>query len=112
MRTAIFVYKPVSINISTCEPGLELCGMTASTVALAEGHSAQTVAPGVYKIESSHEVVVTGDEIALDVVVTTQTKTNDPTIPPLRATTNLAPLDPVALSAFLVASDAKSLANL
>jgi hypothetical protein len=110
MRTAIFVYKPVSINISTCETGLELCGLNAVAAPLAVGDNTQTVAPGIYKIVSSHDVVVTGDGAALDVVVTIQNKDNDPT-PPSRAITQLAPLDLAALHAFFAVPAAKQLAN-
>lgn len=111
MRTAIFVYKPTSINISTCEGDLQLCGMDASTVSLSEGANTQTLDPGIYKIVSSEEVQVTGDTSAFDVVITANDKDNDPTLTPLRATENFAPLDTSALQAFLIVPDAKVIAN-
>jgi len=109
MRTAIFVYQPTLIKISSNETDLQLCGMTAATVPLAAGDNASTLAPGAYKIVSSYEVLVTGDTAVFDVVIST-TKDNDPT-PPLRATEDLASLDASALQAFLSEPDAKTVVN-
>jgi hypothetical protein len=111
MRTAIFVYKPTPINISTYESGLQLCGMDAGMVPLLEGENARTINPGIYKIVSSAEVQVTGDTSTFDVVITANDKDNDPTLTPLRATESFAPLDTSALQAFLVVPDAKVIAN-
>jgi hypothetical protein len=110
MRTAIFVYKPTSINISTCEGNLELCAMGADTVLLSEGENARTIAPGIYKVVSSQDVQITGDTSAFDIVVKTN-KENDPTLPPLRATESFAFLDMAALQAFLAIPEAKVVAN-
>jgi hypothetical protein len=109
MRTAIFVYEPALINISTSESNLQLLGMDVDTMALCEGDNSQTIGPGIYKIDSSHEVVITGDTSAFDVVASSG-KDNDPT-PPLRATSSFASLDGAALHAFLTAPNAKALAN-
>jgi hypothetical protein len=109
MRTAIFVYQPTLINISTSESGLQLCSMNADTVPLSEGDNAQTIAPGIYKIVSSQDIVITGDTSAFD-AITTDSKDNDPT-PPLRATSSFAPLDAAALQAFLAVPDAKIVVN-
>jgi hypothetical protein len=110
MRTAIFVYKPTSINISTYENDLQLCSMDATVVSLSEGENARTIEPGIYKIVSTQDVQVTGDTSAFDVVMASG-KDNDPTPPPLRATESFAPLDTSALQAFLAVPDAKVVAN-
>lgn len=110
MCTAIFVYQPTLINISTGESGLQLCGMDAEPVSLSEGDNAQTIAPGIYKIVSRQEVLVTGDISAFDVIIASG-KDNDPTPPPLRATESFAPLDASALQAFLAVPDAKAVVN-
>jgi hypothetical protein len=109
MRTAIFVYQPTLINISTSESDLQLCGMDADTVSLSEGNNAQTIASGIYKIVSSQEIVITGDTLAFD-AITVDSKDNDPT-PPLRATSSFALLDAAALQAFLATPDAKHVVN-
>lgn len=109
MRTAIFVYQPTLINISTSESDLQLFGMDADTVSLSDGNNTHEITPGVYKIDSSYDVVVTGDISAFD-VVTTNSKDNDPT-PPLRATTSFTSLDAAALQAFLTVPDAKTVVN-
>jgi hypothetical protein len=106
MRTAIFVYQTTAINISTSESDLQLCGMNAESVSLSAGHNAQTLAPGIYKIVSSHDVCVSGDHSAFD--VTTFSKTNDPDFTPPRATEAFTSLDPSALQDFLAAPDAKA----
>jgi len=112
MRTAIFVYQPTLISISTSERDLELCGMGANTVPLLEGDNTREVAPGIYKIVSNQDVRVTGDASAFDVVVNPYDKDNDPTPPPpLRAFASFAPLDAAALQRFLAVADAKDLVN-
>jgi hypothetical protein len=108
MRTAIFVYQPTFINILTNESDVELCGMNTATVPLSKGDNAQTIAPGIYKIVASQDVLVTGDTSAFDLVVS-NTKDNDPTPPPLRATESFAPLDTAALQTFLTVPAAKVL---
>ena len=105
MRTAIFVYQTTSIQISTSETDLELCGMNAGPVPLSTGNHAQTLAPGVYKIVSSQCVEITGNKSDFD--VTTFTKTNDPDFTPPRAIETFTSLDATALAAFLAAPDAK-----
>jgi hypothetical protein len=110
MRTAIFVYEPTLITISTHESNVELCGMTAATVPLPMGNNAQTIAPGIYKIVASQDVQVTGDTAAFDVIVS-NTKDNDPTPPPLRATQSFGPLDTAALQTFLTVPAAKVAVN-
>ena len=111
MRTAIFVYQTTPINISTSEGDLELCAMNAGTVSLLDGDNAQTLAPGIYKIVSSQEVRVTGDKSAFDVVISTFNKTNDPDLPPLRATETFTSLDPSALQDFMAVPEAKDVLN-
>jgi hypothetical protein len=110
MRTAIFVYQPTLINILTHESDVELCGMDAATVSLSKGDNARTIAPGIYKIVASQDVVVTGDTSTFDVIIS-NTKDNDPTLPPLRATESFGPLDTVALQAFLTVPAAKVAMN-
>jgi hypothetical protein len=110
MRTEIYVYKTTSINISTCEGNLQLCRMDAAPVSLSYGDNAPTIQPGIYKIVSSHEVHVSGDLSAFD-FATSNTKENDPTPPPLRATEYFAPLDTSALQTFMTTPDAKVLAS-
>lgn len=107
MRTALYVYQTTLIDIHTCESDLELCGMNAAAVPLAAGHNARTIAPGIYKILSCHEIKVEGDISAFDTVATPD-KENGPT-PPIRANTIFAPLDMAALNAFMVAPDAKAI---
>jgi hypothetical protein len=109
MRTAIYVYQPTLINIMTCESDLQLSGMEVGTMPLSKGNNEQAIAPGVYKIDSSYEVVISGDTSAFD-LVTASGKDNDPT-PPLRATTSLASLDIAALQSFLTEPNAKLLVN-
>ena len=111
MRTAIFVYQPTIINILTSESNLALCGMETETISLIAGENARTMAPGVYKIESSQDVQITGDTSAFDVVVAPNNKENPPTLPPKRATEDLAPLDVAALQVFFAVPDAKDLAS-
>jgi hypothetical protein len=111
MRTAIFVYQPTLISISTCEHDLELCGMSTATVPLSGDRKTLPFAPGVYKIDSCHDLEVTGvtgDTSLFDVV--SSKKGNDPT-PPARAASSLAPLDAAALKAFLSTPDAKQVVN-
>jgi hypothetical protein len=110
MRTAIFVYEPTLINILTHESNLALCGMDAEPVPLSVGDNPQKIAPGIYKIVASQDVVVTGDTSAFDLVVS-NTKDNDPTPPPLRATQSFATLDAAVLQAFLTVVEAKVLAS-
>jgi hypothetical protein len=110
MRTVIFVYQTTPINISTCESNLQLCAMDAQPVSLSEGANALTISPGIYKIVSSQDVLVTGDTSAFDISVTTFSKTNDP-VPPLRATETFASLDATALQAFLTVPEAKDVMN-
>jgi acid stress-induced BolA-like protein IbaG/YrbA len=109
MRTALYVYQTTLININTSESDLQLCGMNAATVPLAAGDNARTIAPGIYKILSCHEIKVDGDTSAFE-TVTTNDKDNDPT-PPARATAIFAPLNNAALNAFMVAPDAKAIMN-
>lgn len=109
MRTAIFVYEPALINISTSETDLQLLGMDADTMSLSEGNNSQTIGPGIYKIDSSYEVVISGDTSAFDVVASGG-KDNDPT-PPLRATSSFASISSSELNAFLTAPNAKVLAS-
>jgi len=109
MRTAIFVYQPTLINISISESDVQLCGMGAATVQLSAGHNTRTVAPGIYKIVSSQDVLVTGDTSAFDVIA--NNKTEVPPLPPLRATASFAPLDTAALQAFLAEPEAKVAVN-
>ena len=110
MRTAIFVYHTTPLNISTNETDLELCGMDARTVPLSTGSHEQTLAPGIYKIVSSHCVDISGNEANFDVA--TFTKTNDPDFTPPRAIETFTSLDTSALRAFLAAPDAKGGLNL
>lgn len=110
MRTAIFVYEPSSITIHTDETGAELSGLTTGNALLACGDSAHSLAPGIYKVVSNNSVKLSGQITALDVVVTTENKENNP-IPPLRAEPMVASIDPPALSAFFAVPAAKELAN-
>jgi hypothetical protein len=109
MRTALFVYQPTLINISTHESGIQLCGMNAAAVPLSHGDNARTIAPGIYKIISCHHIEIAGDSSAFE-TVTTRDKENDPTLP-LRATAIFAPLDTAALRDFMVVPDAKAVMN-
>jgi len=108
MRTAIFVYQPTSLTISTSENDLELCGMTATPVPLSGGPNALPVAPGIYKIDSSHCLEVEGDQSAFEIVAAR--KENDPKLTS-RASASFGSLDPAALTAFLSAPDAKQVDN-
>jgi len=107
MRTAIFVYQTTGLDFDTCESNLELSAMSAATVSLSQGQSSRTLAPGIYKIVSDHDVTINGDKSAFDVVVTTQNKDSDPTLPPSRASQNFSPLDLSAMNAFLAVPEAK-----
>jgi len=110
MRTAIYVYQPTSINISTSEGDLQLCCMNTDIVPLSAGLTVLSVAPGIYKIVSCHDVEVTGDSSVFDVEITRDNKTNGPPLSP-RAAESFAPIDLAALQAFFVVPDAKDLAN-
>jgi hypothetical protein len=114
MPTAIFVYESTSLNISTCETdlelcGMELCGMDTSPIALSPGPSAQPVVPGIYKILSSQAVEITGDRAAFD--VTPYGKTDGPPLPPRLVSGLAPPLDATAVNAFFVTPEAKVAAN-
>jgi len=109
MLTAIYVYQSTSLNISTSEVNLQLCGMTGGSVPLAFGPNAPWLAQGVYKIVSSNEVQITGDSSAFEFVATTN-KTNGPR-PPSLGLEVLGSLDAAALQAFFVEADAKTIAN-
>jgi hypothetical protein len=111
MRTVIFVYQGTSINIATREGSLELCRMNGDAVPLLEGANARNIAPGIYKIVSNQDVLVTGDASAFDVVVKPYDKDNDPTPPPLRAFEIFTSLDATALQRFMAVLDAKDLVN-
>jgi hypothetical protein len=110
MRTAIFVYQTTSINILTNESDLQLDRMNAGTVPLSAGENEQAIAPGIYKIVSTHDVQISGDAAAFD-FVTTSNKDNVPTPPPKPAAEILQPLDMAALEAFFAVPAAKELAN-
>jgi hypothetical protein len=110
MRTALFVYEPSSINIATAESDVELSSLDAGSVTLACGSNARSLARGIYKIVSNRDVTVSGDLTAIDIVVTTQNKDNDPT-PPSRAVALVAPIDADALHAFFAVPEAKSVAT-
>jgi hypothetical protein len=114
MRTALFVYQSTSVNISTNENDLELCGMNTDPMSLQYGDNAQMIAPGIYKIVSSLGVHISGDDSAFE-VVTTNNKENDPKPPPppppSRAVAVFAPVDIEALQAFLALPDAKDVVN-
>lgn len=107
MRTAIFVYQPTSMRISTHENDLQLCSMDSAAVSLSSGTNDRSVAPGIYKILSSHTVEVTGDLSAFD-LVTTDNKTSFPPLP-VRATESIASINSRALQAFFSETDAKAL---
>jgi hypothetical protein len=111
MRTAIFVYQTTPICIWTNESDLQLCAMNAGTMPLSAGSSAQTLAPGIYKIVSSQEVKIDGDYSALDIVISPSDKTNDPSVPPLRAAQTFTSLDTAALQDFMVTPEAKAVLN-
>jgi hypothetical protein len=111
MRTAIFVYQSTNLNIWTNEGDLELCGMSADTVSLLEGNNSRTLAQGIYKIVSSQDVSVTGDDSAFEVVITTFNKDNDPRLFPPRVTETFASLDTAALQAFMAVPEAKVALN-
>jgi len=108
MRTAIFVYQTALLTISTSEHDLELCGMDAATVPLSGGCQERSLAPGVYKIDSSHCLEVTGDASLFETV--TARKDNDPSLTS-RASSSFTSLDAAALQAFLSAPDAKQVAS-
>lgn len=110
MRTAIFVYQATPINISTSESDLQLCGMSTESASLSEGDNARTIAAGIYKIVSSHDVQVTGDTSAFDVIIEPNDKTDIPP-PSSVATASFAPLDLSALQTFFAIPDAKVVAN-
>jgi len=111
MRTAIFVYQTTLINFTTSESELQLCGMNADTVALPAGPSAWTLAAGIYKIVSSQEIVVEGNDSAFEVVVSTFNKDNDPRLFPPRVTETFPSLDTSALSNFMAVPEAKVALN-
>jgi CRISPR-associated Cas5-like protein len=108
MRTAIFVYQPTLLGFETNETDILLCGMNATPVPVSPGVSTQSIAPGIYKIFSSHGVKVTGDEAAFGVVVTTSNKDTPPTPPP-SAITILGPFDDAAMQVFFATPESKSI---
>jgi len=111
MRTAIFVYQTMSINISTNESNLQLCRLNADTVSLVQGQNTRTIAPGIYKIVSDQCIDVTGDTAAFDIVVAPNDKDNVPKLPPRLTATSFGPLDVFALQAFFAVPDAKLAVN-
>jgi len=108
MITAIYVYQSTSLHFKTSDSGLALCRMPSGSAALAEGESAQWVEKGVYKIESSNTVEVTGDNTAFEAAENPTIKTNGPSIPPL-ASQQLGPLEVSALQSFFGITDAMGL---
>ena len=110
MRTAIFVYQPTLIKISTSENDLQLCGMNTESASLSEGDNARTIAPGVYMIVSSQDIQVTGDTSAFDIIIEPDDKTDIPP-PSSVATASFAPLDLSALQTFFAIPNAKVMAN-
>lgn len=114
MRTAIFVYQPVQIDIHTCESDLELCALGAATVALSRGTTTTTLAPGMYRIDSCHDVqvaAIAGADAAAVEVVVAQIKTGGPDLTTTRASQAFAPLDSQAVAAFFAVPDAKVAVN-
>jgi hypothetical protein len=111
MRTAIFVYQATSVNIVTCESDLDLHRMGVGPTSLSEGENERSIAPGVYKIVSSHDIQVKGDLNAFDVTVTPFNKNDIPPLPPRIVAGGFAPLDVAALQAFFAVPDASSVAN-
>jgi len=110
MRTALFVYEPSSVIISTRESGVELSSLDTGTVTLNNGSNARTLARGVYKIVSNDEVDVTGEITALDIVPATGNKENGPT-PPIRAAQLVDPIGASTLQAFFAVPEAKTILN-
>jgi hypothetical protein len=114
MRTAIFVYESTQIDIHTCESDLMLCALGATTVALSSGTTTTTLARGMYRIDSCHDVNVhpkgEGDAAAIEVVVA-EIKTGGPDLPTVRANEAFAPLDSQAVTAFFAVPDAKVAVN-
>ena|SRR5688572_963232 len=110
MRTALFVYQTTTVHISTIESDLELAGMIGDPVRLCAGENELTIDSGIYKIDSSHDLEITGNVSMLDIV--SARKNNDPAVvAPNRAAARLAMPDMEALQAFMSAPDAKQAVN-
>jgi hypothetical protein len=109
MQTAIIVYQSTQLAISTSENGLQMCSMDNQAVSLTAGGSSVSVAPGIYKIVSSQNVLVGGTLSAFE-TVTTNNKSEVPPLP-LKASQSFPSLDQNAWSSFFAVPDAKSLAS-
>jgi hypothetical protein len=108
MRTAIFVYQPTSITITTSELDLEICGMSAPTKTLYTGTHQVAFSPGVYKIDSSQCLgLPSGSHPEYELA--TATKTNDPKLTATPRAT--ATFGGSALNDFLGTADAKQIAS-
>jgi len=90
MRTAIFVYEPTTLAISTTEAGLQLVALENVNGACVNGaeislqvSNSLHLQPGIYKIVSQLEVAVrfpTGAQVEL--MATAQDKDSFPSPPP------------------------------
>jgi len=90
MRTAIFVYEPTTLAISTTEPGLKLVPLENANGACVNGTEISLqvsnsihLQPGIYKIVSGLEVTVRSpDGAQIEVMATAQDKDSFPAPPP------------------------------
>jgi hypothetical protein len=60
MITAIYICEPTTLNITTNESGLELCGMGAAAPVPVRNSDGLRVGRGIYKIVSTTDVEVIG----------------------------------------------------
>lgn len=82
MRTAIFVYEPTTVTITTKEADVALTRLDGATpVAFSPGKPVALDA-GIYKVVSVAAVTVTGEPTALYVASTTNDKDPFPEPPP------------------------------
>ena len=109
MQTAIVVYQSANVTIETHECGLQMSSMDNQLVSLSHGQHIQSLVPGIYKIVSSQNVDVTGDESLIE-TATTNTKSDVPTLP-FKATQSFPPLNAQTWNAFFATPDAKVISN-
>ena len=117
MRTAIFVYEPTTLTITTTEAGLELVPFEGNALAsqprartaLSESNSIE-VQPGIYKIVSTERVTVLSQGDWQIEVMTSVSKTPFPTPKP-SLLSSFANVPDTMIQSFFEIPDARAFKN-
>lgn len=108
MRTAIFVYEPTTVTITTSETNLQLISFDGKSDVVVVSEAALPVVPTIYKIVSSSQVLVGSASSKTQVLDTSNDKDEFPD-PPLALPSTMVGTSTEAIQSFFVIPDAKSL---